>query len=74
MTKDTLWKRKEDYFCSYRSEDVFIRYDAATGRVYKKFRGSPESPAAWDSVVLCDALLYGDEITEADYTAGRMAA
>jgi hypothetical protein len=64
---------KGDLFIDYPFEDVMYRWDHLQQRIFVKFYGEPESPntVPHDNRLFNDALLYGDEISQEDYSLGK---
>ncbi len=61
---------ESDVFIEYPSEDVFFRYDAASGKFFRKFADeSEEAEVPHDNDLLNDAMRFGETITRADYEA-----
>jgi hypothetical protein len=60
-------------FVDYPFESVMFRWDEKRKVVYRKFYGETESPKPipHDNGLFNDALLCGDEITAAQYHAGK---
>jgi hypothetical protein len=59
-------------FVDYEFERVMFRWDPVTQRRYRKpYGGGEHGPVAHDDELYNQALLYGREISEAEYAAGK---
>ena len=64
---------QRDVYIDYPYETVMFRWDHINKQCYKKFYGKTESDktVSHDNKLFNDALLYGNEITQAAYLAGK---
>jgi nucleoid-associated protein YejK len=70
ISKDQLGPR--DVFVDYDYEDVMFRYEAATGRFFRKFYGKPEeTEVPHDNELLNSALRFGEETDAKTYQNGK---
>jgi hypothetical protein len=61
-----------DVFVDHPFEQVMFRWDHRARRTFRKFYGGEEQgPVPHDNRLFNDALRFGDEITAAEYHAGR---
>ena len=58
---------KKAFFLSYDFEDAVLRYDPITGAMFVKFKGKPEFESQKGSVIVNEALMEGNSITEKQY-------
>lgn len=64
--------RYKSVFIDYDYEDVMFRFDHKTRRYYRKFYGEDKEVEVWyDNRLLTKAFLYGNEINEKIYKAGK---
>jgi hypothetical protein len=64
---------QRDVFVDYPLEGVMYRWDHMSKKIYCKFYGVSEGtePVPHDNRLFNDALLHGEEISEAVYRKGR---
>jgi hypothetical protein len=65
--------KDRDVFVDYELEEVMFRWDAKTGRVFRKFYGTDEEKLLTDhgNRLFNDVLSFGDEVDAATYARGR---
>ncbi len=63
----------KEVFIDYPFEEVMFRHNHLDGAIYRKFYDENESqqPLSHDNQLFCDALLSGEEITQAEYLKGK---
>jgi hypothetical protein len=60
---------KSDVFIDYPMEDVAFRWDANARQAYRKFYGEKEEPIHFSNNLFNQAILFGDRVTQAAYSA-----
>jgi hypothetical protein len=68
-----VFRKNGDVFIDHDFEEVMFRWEAATGRIFRKFYGSDEevSPIDRTNRLFNDALNLGEEIDFDTYSRGR---
>lgn len=69
------YSRNRAVFVDYAFESVMFRCDPTTNHVYRKFYGQHEElkPIPDSNHLFNEALRFGDEISAAQYAAGKPA-
>lgn len=63
---------KGDVYIDYPQEDVMFHFDHASGKIFRKFYGSPkESEVSHSSSIFAESRIYGSPISRADYQKGH---
>lgn len=64
-----------DAFVDYELEQVMFRWEASSRMVYRKFYGEDEGllPVEHNNRLFNEALAFGNQISAAEYEAGKSA-
>jgi hypothetical protein len=72
MAVSRSYLRHRNVFIDYDYENVMFRFDHENRRYYRKYYGKDNEVEVWfDNRLLSKAFLYGCEIDENTYNAGK---